>query len=211
MKIAIVGATGYVGSAIVAEAVARGHAVTALSRNPEKAAGPGVTAVKADVWDANLAQTLKGQDVVISSYNPGWTNPKIRAEQLAGSQAVLSATRAAGVPRLLMIGGAGTSEIRPGVPYVTTDEFNPDFKEGALGAKEAAEWIEGVTDLDWVFFLPAINLVPGERTGKYRKGGRATVLDADGKSTISTADFAVALIDEAETPKHHRERIAVGY
>jgi putative NADH-flavin reductase len=213
MKIALVGATGFVGSAVLAEAVNRGHEVTAIARNTEKVAAlPGVTTVRADVLnDADLAAKLRGNDVIIATYNPGWTNPNIRAEHLAGSQAITKAAREAGVPRLIMVGGAGTSQTAPGVHIVDSDTFPAAYKEGALGAKEAAYWIEGETVLDWVFVLPAVMLVPGERTGKYRTGGPGPVTNDKGESTISVADFAVALIDEAETPRFHRARITTGY
>lgn len=213
MKIALVGATGFVGSAVLAEAVGRGHEVTAIARHPEKVTAlPGATAVRADVLnDTDLAAKLRGHDVVIATYNPGWTNPNIRAEHLGGSQAITIATREAGVPRLLMVGGAGTSQTAPGVHIVDSDSFPAAYKDGALGAKEAAYWIEGETVIDWVFVLPAIILVPGDRTGKYRTGGPGPVTNDKGESTISVADFAVALVDEAETPRHHRERITVGY
>jgi putative NADH-flavin reductase len=213
MKIALVGATGFVGSAVLAEAANRGHEVTAIARNPERVvAPPGATAVRADVLnDADLAAKLAGSDVVIATYNPGWTNPNIRAEHLAGSQAIVNAAREAGVPRLLMVGGAGTSQTAPGVHIVDGDDFPAAYKAGALGAKEAAYWIEGEKAVDWVFVLPAIMLVPGERTGKYRTGGPGPVTNDKGESTISVADFAVALLDEAETPRHHRERITTGY
>jgi putative NADH-flavin reductase len=213
MKIALVGATGFVGSAVLTEASNRGHQVTAIARDTEKVATlPGVTAVRADVLnDADLATKLRGNDVVIATYNPGWTNPNIRAEHLAGSQAITNAAREAGVPRLLMVGGAGTSQTAPGVHIVDSDDFPAAYKPGALGAKEAAYWIEGETTLDWVFVLPAVMLVPGERTGKYRIGGPGPVTNDKGESTISVADFAVALLDEAETPRHHRARITTGY
>ena len=213
MKIALVGATGFVGSAVLAEASNRGHQITAIARNTEKVpALPGATAVRADVLnDADLATQLRGNDVVIATYNPGWTNPNIRAEHLAGSQAIVKAARDAGVPRLLMVGGAGTSQIAPGVHIVDGDDFPAAYKAGALGAKEAAYWIEGEATLDWVFVLPAVMLAPGERTGKYRTGGPGPVTNDKGESTISVADLAVVLIDEAETPRHHRERITTGY
>jgi putative NADH-flavin reductase len=213
MKIALVGATGFVGSAVVAEAASRGHAVTAIARQPEKVpAVSGVTPAKADVLnDTDLAAKLRGHDVVIATYNPGWTNPSIRAEHLAGSQAIVNATRESRVPRLLMVGGAGTSQTAPGVHIVDGDDFPAAYKAGALGAKEAAYWIEGEEAVDWVFVLPAIMLVPGDRTGKYRTGGPGPVTNDKGESTISVADLAVALLDEAETPKHHRQRITTGY
>jgi putative NADH-flavin reductase len=213
MKIALVGATGFVGSAVLAEAVSRGHEVTAIARHPEKVAAlPGATAVRADVLnDADLAAKLHGHDVVIATYNPGWTNPNIRSEHLGGSQAITIATREAGVPRLLMVGGAGTSQTAPGVHIVDSEDFPAAYKEGALGAKEAAYWIEGETIVDWVFVLPAVLLVPGDRTGKYRTGGPGPVTNDKGESTISVADLAVALVDEAESPRQHRKRITVGY
>ena len=213
MKIALVGATGFVGAAVLTEAVGRGHEVTALARNPEKVAAlPGATATRADVLnDTDLAEKLRGHDVVIATYNPGWTNPDIRAEHLAGSQAITNATREADVPRLLMVGGAGTSQSAPGVHLVDSDTFPAAYKAGALGAKDAAYWIEGETQTDWVFVLPAVMLVPGERTGKYRTGGPGPVTNDKGESTISVPDFAVALLDEAETPRHHRARITTGY
>lgn len=213
MKIALIGATGHVGAWILKELLARGHAVTALVRDPAKlAATASVTAVVADVTDAAaVARAVAGHDAVISAYNGGWGDPAIYDKHLAGSRAIVAGTKAAGVRRLLVVGGAGSLEVAPGAQLVDQPQFPAEWKAGALAARDALAELRGEASLDWTFFSPAIVTEDGARTGKYRLGGDALLVDEKGESRMTWADFAVALVDEAEAGRHLRKRVAVAY
>jgi hypothetical protein len=213
MKIALIGATGHVGAWILKELVARGHEVTAIARDPSKlAAQPNVTAAKADATvPAELAAALAGHDAVISAFNGGWGNPDIYERHLNGSKAIVEATKASGVKRLLVVGGAGSLEVAPGRQLVDSPEFPAEWKDGALAARDALAALRKETGLEWTFFSPAIFSEDGPRTGKYRLGGDQLLVDAKGESRVSWADFAVAMVDEAEKRAHVRERVAVAY
>ena len=212
MKIALIGASGFVGTAILREASARGHTVTAIVRNPQKVEKlPGVTAVKVDVGDADaLAEAIAGQDVVISAFNGGWGDPDIYNKHLDGSKAIIAAARQAKT-RLITIGGAGSLEASPGKQLVDSPEFPAEWKAGALAARDVLMAVRGEKELDWSFLSPAIHLAPGEKTGTYRLGGDQPVFDAKGESGISSGDLAAAILDEAEAPKHSRRRFTLGY
>lgn len=212
MKIAIIGASGYVGSAVLKEAASRGHTITAIARNAGKIASQsGVTAVAADATDpGKLASLLAGHDVAISTFNGGWGDPDIYAKHLAGSKAIADAAKAAGV-RLIVVGGAGSLLAPDGSQLVDSPQFPAEYKEGALAARDTLEALRKETGLQWSFVSPAINLVPGERTAKFRLGDDHPVVDDKGESRISVEDLAVALIDEAETPKHTGKRFTLGY
>ncbi|MGN6305168.1 MAG: NAD(P)-dependent oxidoreductase [Mesorhizobium sp.] len=212
MKIALIGASGFVGSALLKEAAARGHSVTAIVRNPGKIAETkGVSVVKADVTDAaTLAVLLKGHDIVISAFNGGWGDPDIYAKHIAGSKAIAAAAKAAGV-RLIEIGGAGSLHAPDGSQLVDSPEFPAAYKDGARAARDALTALQQGDWKDWAFVSPAITLAPGQRTGQYRLGTDNPVFDTKGESHISVEDFAVAVVDEAETPKHSGKRFTVGY
>ncbi|MGH7739970.1 MAG: NAD(P)-dependent oxidoreductase, partial [bacterium] len=171
MRIALIGA-GYVGGAVLKEAVQRGHDVTVIVRHPEKIeAGPLAHPRAGDVFEIeNLADLLKGHDAVISAYNPGAAHPQARDLQLKGTLATLSAAQKSGVKRFLVVGGAGSLEIAPGKQLVDSPDFPKDWREGAMGLRDALTEIRKEKDLEWSFFSPAILLVPGERTGRYRLG-----------------------------------------
>lgn len=211
-KIAIIGASGYVGTALLNEAVKRGHQVSALVRHPEKiAANANVTAVKADVLDTDgLAALLKGHDLVISAYNPGWQEADIRNIHVKGSKSINEAVKKAGIKRLIAVGGAGSLEIN-GQQLVDSPEFPAEYKEGALGARQALNDLKAENDLDWTFISPAILLVPGEATGTFRLGEDSPVFDDKGESKITVGDLAVAILDEAEQGKHIRQRFTAAY
>lgn len=214
MKIALIGATGFTGTAVLKEAVSRGHQVTAIARNPEKVSIKNdlVTPVQADVNDvAALAEILKGHDAVSSSYNAGWTNPNLYADFIKGSEDIQAATKQAGVKRLIVIGGAGSLYIAPGVQLVDTPQFPAEWKEGATAARDYLNILKKETELDWTFLSPAINLPPGERTGKFRLGTDNPVFDADQKCEISVEDLAVALVDELEKNQFVQQRFTLGY
>ena len=211
-KIAIIGASGYVGTALLNEAVKRGHQVSAFVRHPEKiAANANVIAVKADVLDTDgLAALLKGHDLVISAYNPGWQEADIRNIHIKGSKSISEAVKKAGIKRLIAVGGAGSLEIN-GQQLVDSPEFPAEYKEGALGARQALNDLKAEDTLDWSFVSPAILLVPGEATGTFRLGKDSPVFDDKGESKITVGDLAVAILDEAEQGKHIRQRFTAAY
>ncbi|MBZ9653382.1 NAD(P)-dependent oxidoreductase [Phyllobacterium lublinensis] len=213
MKIALIGATGFVGQEVRKEAVSRGHVVTALVRNPSKVENlDGVTGVEVDALNTtDLAAKLKGHDIVVSAYNPGWGNPNIKDIHIKASKSITQATKQADISRLIVIGGAGSLLKANGGQFVDDITFPAEYLEGALGARQALDDLRGETDLDWSFISPPFALAPGERTGKYRLGKDHPIFDAEGKSAISVRDLAVAIVDEAEKPQHSRARFTVAY
>lgn len=212
MKIALIGASGFVGSALLKEAVSRGHDVTALVRKPDKVeASPHVTAKKLDVNDAKaLSAAIGGADVVISAFNGGWGDPEIYAKHKTGSDSIRDAAKAAS-KRLIVIGGAGSLFAPDGSQFVDSDQFPKEYKDGARAARDALADLRKETALDWTFLSPPFVLTPTGRTGKYRLGAENPVFNDKGESTISVADLAVAVLDEAEAPKHSRKRFTIGY
>lgn len=212
MKIALIGATGYVGSAILQEALARGHAVTALVKHPEKVpTQDGVRAVGTDVLAADaLAAQLGGHDAVISAFS-GHAQGDVLGYYLQGMSSIVAATKRAGVPRLLVVGGAGGLEVAPGVQLLDTPAFPAEWKATAEGARQALARLREETELDWTVLAPSAHLEPGARTGRFRLGADSLLADADGESHVSLADYAVAMIDELEKPAHSRTRFTVGY
>lgn len=214
MKIALIGATGFVGTALLEELLRRGHQVTALARSPDKlAARQGLTVVKADaLQSAEVAHAVEGADAVVSAYNPGWQEPRIHDLFLQGTRAILDGVKRSGVKRVLLVGGAGSLYVAPGVQLVDTPEFPAEWKRGALAAREALNLVRQETSLDWTFVSPAVMLAPGERRGGFRIGGDEVLLDASGAPAgISVADLAVAIVDEIETPRHVQRRFTAAY
>jgi putative NADH-flavin reductase len=217
MNIALIGASGFVGSAVLAETLKRGHAVTALVRNPARLQPqPGLTLRAADAQDAaQVAAAVAGHDLVISAYNPGWDAPDLYQQFLRGSRAIVAGVRQAGVPRLLVVGGAGSLYVAPGVQLVDTEGFKnqvpANILPGALAARDALTELQAETALDWTFLSPPALLAPGAARGGFRIGGDELLMDGDQPAGISVADLAVALLDEAERPAHARRRFTVGY
>ena len=213
MKIALIGATGFVGSAILREALERGHEVTAIVRHPEKIKPQAkLRPQKGDVNNADeVACLVAGHDAVISAFNPGWSDPDIYNLQVKGTQAIISGVKKAGINRLLFVGGAGSLEVKPGVQSVDTPEFPKDWKQGSLATREALNQLRKESGLDWSFLAPSADLSPGQRTGKFRLGTDQLLKDANGQSRISVEDYAMAMINEVETPAHIRQRFTVGY
>lgn len=216
MKIALIGATGFVGSAILKEALDRGHEVTAIARHPKKIISKNnLTIVKGDVMESDgLSKILKDSDVVVSAYNAGWTNPDLYNEFLQGSRSIQEAVKKSGVKRLIILGGAGSLFVAPGVQLVDTAQFPAAWKPGALSARDYLNELKKEDQLDWTFVSPAIEMnsaAPHERRGVYRTGLDNPVFDTNNKSAISVEDLAVAIVDEAEHPKHIRVRFTVGY
>lgn len=208
MKIALIGATGFVGSKLLDEALRRGHQVTAIVRHPEKLPQhPALTPKAADVYEAGqVAAAVADQDVVLSAFNGGFAGPEAQAQHVRGSQAIVEGAKLAGVPRLVVIGGAGSLFVAPGVQLVDTPQFPAEWKEGALGARQALRDLQAEPTLDWTFVSPAALLEPGERTGKYRLGGDELLMDGEKPARISVEDLAVAVLDEVERPQHPRRR-----
>lgn len=217
MKIALIGATGFVGSALLKELTDRGHEVTAIARHPEKLAvkGPLVHPVAADIGDVQqLAGLLKGHDAVVSAYNPGWDDPKIYEHYMAGARAIQEAVRGSGVKRLIVIGGAGSLEVAPGVQLIDTPQFPAQFKPGASAARDYLRAIRQEKELEWTYFSPAILMNhehSGVRRGHYRLGLDSPVFDSEGNSVLSVEDLAVVVADELEKPEHVRQRFTAGY
>lgn len=216
MKIVIIGASGFVGSALVKEASDRGYQVTAIARHPEHIPTPaGVTPVQADVMDTDgLAAVLRGHDAVLSVYNSGWTNPRIYEDYLAGSKSIERAVEAAGVKRYLVMGGAGSLEVSPGVQLVDTPDFPSEFRDGSRAARDYLNALKQNTALDWTFLSPAILMNPTiktGRTGQYRTGTDQPVFDEKGVSRISVEDLVVAFLDELEQGRYVRRRFTAAY
>jgi putative NADH-flavin reductase len=217
MNLAIIGASGFVGSQLLAEALRRGYMVTAFVRDPQNITlqDKNLIVKKVNVLNENeLSSFLVGHDIVLSAYNPGWKNPNIYNEFITGSKSIQNATKKAGIKRLLVIGGAGTLEIRPGVQLVDTAEFPVDIKQGALGARDYFNILRKEDDLDWTLLIPAITMTKetsGIRTGKYRIGINQPVFDQEGKSKISVEDLAVALLDEVEKNQFIKQSFTVAY
>ncbi len=213
MRIALIGATGFVGGFIMNEALERGHKVTGISRHPEKLKESGnLRAVKADVFIKNeISEAVEHHDAVISAYNPGWNNPDIYELYIKAANAIMDEVKASGVKRIIVIGGAGSLEVNPGVQLVDTPGFPKEYKAGALGARDALNLIKQINDLDWTFISPSIILQPGSRTGKFRFGDDKLITDKNGESRISVQDLAYAVLDEVENPKYIKRRFTVGY
>lgn len=201
-RIALIGASGNAGSRLLKELSDRGHQITAIARHPEKiAALPGVTAVKGDANEREgLAGILKGHDVVISSVHFSASDP----DNLIG------AVRAAGVKRYLVVGGAGSLFVAPGQRVVDQPGFPAQDKAEASKGAVFLDQLKSVTDLEWTFLSPSAMFVPGERTGRFRLGKDDLLSNAEG-SSISFEDYAIAMADEIENPKHIRQRFTVGY
>jgi putative NADH-flavin reductase len=202
-KIAIIGATGRAGGQLLEEALRRGHTVTAIARNASKlGARDGVTTKDVDVLDADALQAaVAGHDAVFSAAH--------FATVPAG--AIIEPVKRAGVPRLLVVGGAGSLFAAPGLRVIDTPNFPAEYKAEAAAGAAFLDALRQERDLDWTFLSPSALFVEGERTGAFRLGKDDLLVDATGKSWISFADYAIAYVDELETPAHSRQRFTVGY
>jgi putative NADH-flavin reductase len=203
MKIAIIGATGNVGTRLVNEALSRHHAVTAIARDTSKLTRrTGLSATTGDVTKPDaLLPLLKGHDATISSLRFQGTDV----------QGLIELVRSSGVKRFLVVGGAASLEIAPGEILLNSPNFPPAYKPEASAGKAFLDLLRNTNDLDWTFLSPSVFFGPGERTGKFRVADNTLLTAADGKSSISYEDFAVAMLDEIEKPKHIRARFTVGY
>lgn len=208
MNAVLFGATGMIGSCILKELVSRGHQVIAVVRDPSRVPNePGIKAVQGDVLNtAAVADVVKGADAVISAYSPGQRPAAI----VDATQSLIAGLKQAGMKRLIEVGGAGSLFVAPNVRLVDAPNFPSAWKEIALAHGDALEVLRN-SDLDWTYFSPAAFIQPGERTGKFRLGIDTLVEDEKGTSRISAEDYAIALVDELERPKHIRQRFTVGY
>jgi len=203
MKIAVTGASGRAGSCITAELARRGHSDTAIARNAEGIARlANVTAVAGDANDrAALARLWAGHDAAISSIH----------FLASDAETLIGAARDSGVPRYLVVGGAGSLEVAPGVRLVTTPNFPPQYRAEAERGAAFLDRLAHERELNWTFLSPSALFEAGQRTGKFRLGTDQLLADSTGKSSISFEDFAVAMVDEIERPAHLRSRFTVGY
>lgn len=214
MKIALIGATGFVGAPVLNELLERGHEVTALVRNPARLPShPRLRALACDVSDsAQVAAAVAGLDAVISAFNPGWDDPALYERFMAGSQGIVRGVEAAGVRRLLVVGGAGSLFVAPGVQLVDTPQFldhvPPNIVPGARAARDFLGELRTHTTLDWTFLSPPAMLAPGE-PGTYRLGGEDLLMDGDKPAGITVGGLAVAIVDEIEQPRHVKARFTV--
>jgi putative NADH-flavin reductase len=214
-KIVLIGASGFVGSAILKEALDRGHNVTAVVRHPEKikTLHKNLVVKQGDVsLSDTVTEVCKGADAVISAYNPGWQNPDIAEVTTRVYKSILTGVRKAGIKRLMVVGGAGSLFVSHGIRLMDAGVM-PEFILPAVKAL-ADVYLKDLMaekNIDWVFFSPAGNLEPGLRTGKFRIGKDDLIVNEAGESKISVEDYAVAMIDELEKPAHHRERFTIGY
>jgi putative NADH-flavin reductase len=203
MKVAVIGATGNIGSKIIVELLTRGHDVTGITRHPEQLQ-PNVKFIarRGDVNDeAGLAELLGGHDAVISAVKFQLMEPII----------LIRAVKKAVVKRLLIVGGAGSLDVTPGVQLVDSANFPEPWKAEALAGRDFLNILRGERELEWTFLSPPALLGPGKRTGKFRLGTDRLLVDESGESKISIEDYAIAMVDELESPRHSRQRFTVGY
>ncbi len=208
MKLLLYGARGMIGSRLLAEARRREHAVTLVARQPGSFGAPEgrVLVVRGDVLDAaSVAAAVKGHDAVLSAVGP---TPEVI---LGAARCLIEGLTRAGTLRLVVVGGAGSLEVAPGVLLLQTPPFPVEFEEIALAHRDALGLLRQTTALDWTVVSPPASIAPGERTGRFRLGGDQLLVDAAGASRISAEDFAVAVLDEVEKPRHLRRRFTVAY
>lgn len=216
--IILIGASGFVGSAILEEALNRGHKVTALVRNPEKiqVKNENLTVLAIDATDVEaLSKVVAGKDAVISAYNPGWGNPRLYEEILENYPKIIEGVKKAGVQRLLVVGGAGVLYVQPGMRLMDSGTLPAELMPAVNGEGELfLNVLSKDNDIDWVYFAPPANLGnmgKGIRTGKYRLGTDTLLVDEKGDSFISVEDYAVAMIDELEQEAHHKALFTAAY
>ncbi len=209
MNVTLFGATGNAGARILTELLARGHQVTAIVRDPAKLPPqPGLTIRKGDLSDENqVAEAVKGTEAVISAYGPGLNSP---GDLVGATERLVNGLKQAGVHRLLMVGGAGSLEVSPGVQLVDSGYLPEEWKPIALAHRVALQILRS-SDLDWTSLCPAGYFEPGQRTGVFRVGKDNLVANEKGESRISMEDYAIAMVDELEKHAHPRQRFSVGY
>ena len=215
-KIAVIGATGFVGSKVVKELEDRGYNVEAIVRDATKVVtNEKVSAKSIDVNNIDeLTNALKGNDAVISAFNAGWANPNIYDDFLKGAHSIEKAMENSGIKRFIVVGGAGSLYTPDQKQIVDSSDFPAEIKPGATAARDYLNEIKNNTTLDWTYFSPSIEMhqgTAGIRTGKYRTSLETPVFNEEGRSVISVEDVAVALVDELEQNNHIHERFTAGY
>jgi putative NADH-flavin reductase len=211
MKIVLFGATGNIGNVILEEALSRGHAVTAVVRDPAKLATrhAGLTVVQGDVAQpSSYTAALTGADAAIASLNDH-ADPANLPRQAAS---LLDALSTAGVHRFAWVGGAGSLETAPGVRVIDDPGFPEAWKASANSQIEAlAVFRASKAPIEWTYISPAAEIAPGERKGSFRVGGEQLLVNAEGHSRISTADFAIGVLDRIEKGDAARKRVTFSY
>jgi putative NADH-flavin reductase len=207
MKVVLIGATGKSGRRILSELLARGHSVTAIARHPVDLPA-NVKAQRDDLSSVDeIAALIKGADAVVSAYGP----PADDTDQIVGvTKRQIQAVKLAGSPRLIIVGGAGSLEVAPGVSLLKSGHLPKEWLPIATSHEKALKLLEA-SDINWTYFSPAAFFEPGQRTGKFRLGKRNLVADEKGNSRISLEDYAIALVDELEKPAHERQQFTIGY
>lgn len=214
-KFAVIGATGYVGSAVVKELASRGHQVIALARNTDKVQkADNIQPVATDVESPDLVKQLESVDGVISAFNAGWQNPNLATDFTRGSQAIINAAKNANVPYLLVVGGAGSLYVAPNLQLIDTPEFPKEIFDGANAARNLLNDLKDRRDVNWAFISPPALLgVTGGfsevRTGEYRLGADELLMNGDVPAGISVADLAIAIADDVENQGHLFQRFTV--
>ncbi|GAA4843085.1 NAD(P)-dependent oxidoreductase [Kitasatospora terrestris] len=207
VSIAVVGANGNIGRCLVTEALARGHLVTAVVRDPDRYQGLAMDVLPGDVLEPeDVARVAAGQDALVSAVGGGRVVAEAARSLVAGLRELDDAA-----PRLLVVGGAGSLLVGPGVRVWDDLGLPAPLRRTMHAHGEALEYLETVADLAWTVLSPAELLEPGARTGRYRTGTDHLLVGPDGRSRITVADYAVALVDELENPRHLGERFTVGY
>jgi putative NADH-flavin reductase len=212
-KIAIIGASGFIGSALTKEALARGLQVRALVSRPERmSAAANLEVVAVDVLDtAALTAALAGVDVVLSAFS-GHAQTDVAAYYLKGFTSILAAVKAQSItPRLLLVGGAASLQLPDGSKLLDSPNFPAEYRGTAEGAYAALQLLRAETSLQWSYLSPAAEISPGEKTGQFRIGSDQLLTDTSGKSRISTGDYALAMLDEVQQPRQQNRRFSVAY
>lgn len=209
MNVTLYGATGRAGTRILKELLSRGHQVKAVVRDPQMANLPSAVKVeKGDLSNAEkISEAVKSSDAVISAYGPPQENVGLLVET---TKNLIQGLAQAGNPRFLMVGGAGSLEVAPGIQLVDGEGFPPAWKPIALAHRDALQLLQS-SGSNWTYLSPAALFEPGERTGVFRLGENELIANKQGESRISMEDYAIALVDELEKPRHIRQRFSVGY
>ncbi|ACI53780.1 NAD-dependent epimerase/dehydratase [Rhizobium leguminosarum bv. trifolii WSM2304] len=216
MKVVVLAATGQAGRTVLSELISRSHQVTAVARNPDKLPNS-IDRVRDDLSSVDrIAEIIAGADAVVSAFGPPKDNPRFFSDvtytdQLAGvAERLIAAVRKAGVPRLVVVGGAGSLEFAPGVTVLKSGHWPEALEPIAISHMKAFAALRA-SDINWTYFSPPMLIDPGVRTGKFRLGGDSVIFDEQGRSWVSFEDYAVALVDELENPGHERARFTIGY
>ena len=216
MNVVLYAATGRAGRSILNELISRGHQVTAVARNPDKLPET-VKRVRDDLSSVDrIAEIIAGADAVVSAFGPPRDDPRFFSdlnytdELVSVTERLIAAVRKVGVPRLIVVGGAGSLEFSPGVTVLKSGHWPAQLVPIATSHMKAFAALRA-SDINWTYFSPPILIEPGVRTGKFRLGGDSLITDEQGKSRVSFEDYAVALVDELEKPVHERSRFTIGY